>query len=68
MELSQYLIGIIREVLQNGKIEEAVNNAEELVYKYNSEGKLIASNISEMNPFTNMHLLIEQLLAAISLV
>lgn len=30
------------------------------------EGKDITSNIGEMNPFTNMHLLIEQLMAVIS--
>jgi hypothetical protein len=58
--------GIIREIIQNGNVEAAISNAEELEAKYKIEEKDITSNIGEMNPYTNMHILIEQLMAEIS--
>ncbi|WP_169911717.1 RloB family protein [Clostridium oryzae] len=58
--------GIIREIIQNGSVEDAINNAEKLVNKYKVSGKDIKSNIGEMNPFSNMHFLIEQIMSVIS--
>lgn len=58
--------GIIREILNNGNVEDAIKNAYELENKYKVEGKTITSNIKEMNPYTNIHTLIEQFMAEIS--
>lgn len=58
--------GLIREILQNGSVEEAMKNAETLAEKYKSEGITICNSIGKMNPFTNVNILVEQLLAAIS--
>lgn len=58
--------GIIREIINNGNIEEAIKNARELEEKYKLEGKTILSNIVEMNPYTNVHSLIEQFMIEIS--
>ena len=58
--------GIIREILNNGNVEYAIKNGYELENKYKVEGKTITSNIKEMNPYTNIHTLIEQFMAEIS--
>lgn len=58
--------GIIREILNNGNVEAAIKNGYELENKYKSEGKTITSNIEEMNPYSNIHTLIEQFMAEIS--
>lgn len=58
--------GIIREIINNGNVEEAIKNGHELENKYQLEGKTIRSNIKEMNPYTNVHTLIEQFMLEIS--
>lgn len=58
--------GIIREIINNGSIEEAIKNAYELEKRYELEGKTILSDIVEMNPYTNVHSLIEQFMIEIS--
>lgn len=58
--------GIIREIVQNGSIEEAIKNAYELDKKYEFENKTIINNIKEMNPYTTIHKLIEQFMVEIS--
>lgn len=58
--------GIIREIINNGSIEEAIRNAYELESKYELENKTILSNIVEMNPYTNVYSLIEQFMVEIS--
>ncbi len=73
-KLSEYLAngyskadaGIIREIIQQGNIEEAIRNATELTEIYRSAGKTIGRDIEQMNPFTNVHELIEQFMAEIS--
>lgn len=58
--------GLIREIIQNGSVEEAMKNAESLAEKYSQEGKNICNSIGKMNPYTNVNILVEQLLAVIS--
>ncbi len=58
--------GLIREIIQNGSVEEAMRNAESLAAKYSQEGKNICNSIGKMNPYTNVNILVEQLLAVIS--
>lgn len=58
--------GIIREIINNGNVEEAIKNGYELENKYQLEGKTILSNIKEMNPYTNIHTIIEQFMLEIS--
>lgn len=58
--------GLIREVIYKGNIEEAMKNAEDLAEKYLKEGVNIYNSIENMNPYTNVNILIEQLLATIS--
>lgn len=58
--------GQIREIIANGNIEDAIENAEKLTSKCLNEGKNICDSIVKMNPYTNVHLLVEQLMAAIS--
>jgi hypothetical protein len=58
--------GLIREIIQNGSVEEAMKNAERLAEKYSQEGKNICNSIGKMNPYTNVNILVEQLLAVIS--
>ncbi|MDD2375357.1 MAG: RloB family protein [Eubacteriales bacterium] len=56
--------GVIREILANGNIEEALRNAENLSVKYSQRGLNICKSIKDMNPYTNVNELVEQLLAA----
>lgn len=58
--------GIIREIIQQGNIEEAIKNATELTEMYKNAGNNIIRDIEQMNPFTNVHELIEQFMAEIS--
>lgn len=58
--------GKIREIIQNGNIEKAIDNARAIDMSYSIKGKSIFSNIKEMNPYTNVYELIEQFLIEIS--
>ena len=58
--------GKTREIIQNGDIEKAIENARRLEEMYTSEGKSIFSNIEEMNPYTGVYTLVEQFMAEIS--
>jgi len=58
--------GKTREIVQNGDIEKAIDNARALEQKYTVEGKSIYTNIKEMNPFTSVYKLIEQFMVEIS--
>jgi len=58
--------GIIREIVQIGSVEEAIKNCYELDEKYKLDKKLIINDIKEMNPYTNVHKLIEQFMLEIS--
>lgn len=58
--------GKTREIVQNGNIEKAIDNARALEKKYSDEGKTIFTNIKEMNPFTSVYKLIEAFMAEIS--
>ncbi|MEG0094199.1 MAG: RloB family protein [Erysipelotrichaceae bacterium] len=58
--------GKIREIVQNGSIEKAIDNAKTLEFKYEEQGKNIFVNINEMNPYTSVHKLIEQFMVEIS--
>ena len=59
-------VGIIREIISNGSVEIAIKNGYELENKYKRLRKNIYSNITEMNPYTNLHTLIEQFMLEIS--
>lgn len=58
--------GKTREIVQNGDIEKAINNARTLEKRYIAEGKSIFTNIKDMNPFTSVYKLIEQFMIEIS--
>ena len=58
--------GLIREIIQNGNVELAIDNAKKLQKAYADKGFTILSNIKTMNPYTNVHDLIEQLMITIS--
>lgn len=58
--------GKIREIVNNGNIEKAIDNARALEKHYAAEGKSILTNIKDMNPFTSVYKLIEQFMAEIS--
>lgn len=59
--------GIVRKIVaDNQQIENAITNAERLEKIYDGGGKTIFSNIKEMNPYTNIHKLAEQLLYEIT--
>lgn len=65
--ITRKLMQIIREILNNGNVEDAIKNGYELENKYKVQGKTITLNIKEMNPYTNIHGTIEQFMAEISL-
>lgn len=75
MRLSNYLNhdyiraskGIIREIIHNGNAEKAMKNAEYLSQGYLKDGKDIYSSIGNMNPYSNVNIMVEQFLAAITL-
>jgi hypothetical protein len=58
--------GIIREIIRKGSVDDAIKNAQDLCNKYEAEGKTIELNIKDMNPYTNVHKLIEQFMLEIS--
>lgn len=58
--------GKTREIVQNGNIEKAIDNARTLEKKYAAEGKSIFTNIKDMNPFTSVYKLAEQFMVEIS--
>jgi hypothetical protein len=58
--------GKTREIIQNGNVEKAIENAQALDQQYATQGKSIFANIGEMNPYTSVHKLIEQFLLEIS--
>lgn len=58
--------GILREIIQNGNIEKAIDCAKELEEKYRSDGKTIFTSITEMNPYTSVYKLIEQFMLELS--
>lgn len=58
--------GKTREIIQNGEIEKAIDNARILEQQYAAEGKIIFTSIKDMNPYTSVHKLIEQFMVEIS--
>lgn len=60
--------GIIREIITKDRtnVEDAISNAIDLCKRYEDDGKTIDTNIKDMNPFTNVHILIEQFMIEIS--
>lgn len=58
--------GKTREIVQNGNIEKAIDNARALEKQYGAEGKSIFTSIKDMNPFTSVYKLIEQFMVEIS--
>lgn len=58
--------GYIREILSNGDIDKAIENAKQLEQKYENEGMTIFNAIRKMNPYTNIYTLVEQLMLIIS--
>lgn len=58
--------GKTREIVQNGSIEKAIDNAKALAQLYETQGKTVFANIKEMNPYTSVHKLIEQFMVEIS--
>ena len=58
--------GKTREIVQNGNIEKAIDNARTLEKKYIAEGKSIFTDIKDMNPFTRVYKLVEQFMVEIS--
>ena len=58
--------GKTREILQNGDIEKAIDNARTLENQYNADGKSMFTSIEDMNPFTSVYKLIEQFMVEIS--
>lgn len=58
--------GYIREILSNGDVDKAIENAKQLEQKYENAGMTIFNSINKMNPYTNMYKLVEQLMLIIS--
>ena len=58
--------GKTREIVQNGNIEKAIDNARALEKQYSADGKSIFTNIIDMNPFTSVYKLAEQFMVEIS--
>lgn len=58
--------GKTREIVQNGEIEKAIDNAKALEQRYEAQGKMVFTNIKEMNPYTSVHKLVEQFMMEIS--
>ena len=58
--------GKTREIIRNGELEKAIDNANTLEHKYLAQGKTVFTNIKEMNPYTSVHKLIEQFILEIS--
>ena len=58
--------GIIREILQNGSIESAIDNAKQLEQFYMGANLKIDSDIKKMNPYSSVYRFVEMLLFEIS--
>ena len=58
--------GKTREIVRNGNVEKAIDNARILERRYAVEGKSIFTDIRDMNPFTSVYKLIEQFMVEIS--
>ncbi len=58
--------GIIREILQNGNIESAIDNAKLLEQYYDDKNLKIDSDIEKMNPYSSVYRFVELLLFEIS--
>ena len=58
--------GKTREIITNGSIEKAIDNAIRFEQKYKADNLNIFSNIDQMNPYTNVYKLVEQFMAHIS--
>lgn len=58
--------GKTREIVQTGNIEKAIDNARALEKRYQVQGKTVFTDIKEMNPYTSVHKLVEQLMVEIS--
>ncbi len=59
--------GTIREIIQNGDVEKAIDNARDLEENYTTKGENILTNIKSMNTFTNVYELIEKFMVEITL-
>lgn len=58
--------GITREIITNGSVEQAIDNAARLNKRYTDNGLNMYSDIKDMNPYSSVYTLIEQLMAVIS--
>ena len=58
--------GKTREIVLTGNVEKAIDFAKSLERKYILEGKTVFTNIAEMNPYTSVYKLVEQLMVEIS--
>ncbi len=58
--------GIIRQIISNGNIDNAIQYAKKLDMKYIEDGKNIFVSIMKMNPYSNVYKLIEQFMIEIS--
>ncbi len=58
--------GRTREIIQNGDVEKAIDNAKKLAKHFEDNSMTIYDSIEEMNPYTNIHILVEQLMLLIS--
>lgn len=58
--------GRTREIVQNGDIEKAIDNAKRLAKYYEGNSMTIYDSIDKMNPYTNIYTLVEQLMLLIS--
>lgn len=58
--------GKIREIIRNGNVEKAIDNARTLDKKYLAAGKSVFINIKSMNPYTSVYQLVEQFMVEIS--
>lgn len=58
--------GRTREIILNGDVEKAIENARTLENQYIQLGKSIYDSIDDMNPYSNVYTLVEQLMLLIS--
>ena len=58
--------GRTREILHNGDIEKAIENAKRLAENYSRADMTIYDSIDKMNPYSNIYTLVEQLMLLIS--
>ena len=58
--------GKTREIIQNGDVDKAIDNAKALEQQYEVKEKSVFTSIKDMNPYTSVHKLIEQFMVEIS--